>query len=471
MTRGMFTQKQIVVSVPALMRYHFQCKWEMPLMAQQWPFEDSDLGLFLCKLVPFLQKASVGITVLNLCALSVDRYRAVASWSRVQGVGVPMLTAIEIISIWVLSIILAVPEAIGFDMITFEYHNVTRRTCMLYPKSPFMMLMAQQWPFEDSDLGLFLCKLVPFLQKASVGITVLNLCALSVDRYRAVASWSRVQGVGVPMRTAIEIISIWVLSIILAVPEAIGFDMITFEYHNVTRRTCMLYPKSPFMMFYKNVKDWWLFGFYFCMPLACTAVFYTLMTCEMLHNRKGSLRIALTEHLKQRREVAKTVFCLVLIFALCWFPLHLSRILKKMVYRDGDTGRCELLKSTHINVQFPHQDAQRYFGQRAQYVGKLHQSHNGHGTFKTSVVLLISSKSSADNDTCATGVAPSVTLLRGELLINCLLRSSDRQQNFLLPFCMYYSEGAGVAVRPPLTFPCWETVSQSLSSCSELSDL
>ncbi|MGH0136588.1 UNVERIFIED_CONTAM: hypothetical protein FKN15_038700 [Acipenser sinensis] len=95
----------------------------------------------------------------------------------------------------------------------------------------------------------------------------------------------------------------------------------------------------------------------------------------------------------------------------------------------------------------------------------------GHGTFKTSVVLLISSKSSADNDTCATGVAPSVTLLRGELLINCLLRSSDRQQNFLLPFCMYYSEGAGVAVRPPLTFPCWETVSQSLSSCSELSDL
>ncbi|MBN3287195.1 EDNRA protein, partial [Polyodon spathula] len=204
-------------------------------------------------------------------------------------------------------------------------------------------LMAQQWPFEDSGLGLFLCKLVPFLQKASVGITVLNLCALSVDRYRAVASWSRVQGVGVPMLTAIEIFSIWVLSIVLAVPEAIGFDMVTFEYNNVTHRTCMLYPKSSFMMFYKNVKDWWLFGFYFCMPLACTAVFYTLMTCEMLHNRKGSLRIALTEHLKQRREVAKTVFCLVLIFALCWFPLHLSRILKKMVYRDGDTGRCELL--------------------------------------------------------------------------------------------------------------------------------
>lgn len=48
-----------------------------------------------------------------------------------------------------------------------------------------------------------------------------------------------------------------------------------------------------------DVKDWWIFGFYFCVPLACTAIFYTLMTCEMLNHRNGSLRIALTEHLKQ----------------------------------------------------------------------------------------------------------------------------------------------------------------------------
>ncbi|KAL0970592.1 hypothetical protein UPYG_G00244130 [Umbra pygmaea] len=204
-------------------------------------------------------------------------------------------------------------------------------------------LLVGSWPFDDSFMGLFLCKMVPFLQKASVGITVLNLCALSVDRYRAVASWNRVQGVGVPLVTALEIISIWVLSILLAVPEAIGFNMYTSEYRNITIRTCMLRPETPFMQFYQNVKDWWLFGFYFCVPLACTAVFYTLMTCEMLHHRKGSLRIALSEHLKQRREVAKAVFCLVLIFALCWFPLHFSRILKKMIYLPHDAGRCELL--------------------------------------------------------------------------------------------------------------------------------
>ncbi|XP_069574130.1 endothelin receptor type B-like [Brachyistius frenatus] len=204
-------------------------------------------------------------------------------------------------------------------------------------------LLAMQWPFADSSFGLFLCKLFPFLQKASVGITVLNLCALSVDRYRAVASWSRIQGTGVPTVTAVGIVAIWLLSAVLAVPEAVGFDMVTFDYKNVTMTTCMLQPKTAFMTFYRDAKDWWLFGFYFCVPLACSAVFYGLMTCEMLRHQKGSLRISLRHTHTQRREVAKAVFCLVLIFALCWFPLHLSRLLKRTVYESHDAHRCELL--------------------------------------------------------------------------------------------------------------------------------
>ncbi|XP_063048433.1 endothelin receptor type B-like [Engraulis encrasicolus] len=201
-------------------------------------------------------------------------------------------------------------------------------------------LLAEDWPF-----GVGVCKLVPFIQKASVGITVLSLCALSIDRYRAVASWSRIKGIGVPKCTAIEIVLIWILSILLAVPEAVAFDMITMDYKGEHLRICLLHPmqKTHFMKLYKSAKDWWLFSFYFCMPLACTALFYTLMTCEMLRTKNG-MRIALNDHLKQRREVAKTVFCLVLVFALCWLPLHLSRILKLTIYNEDDPNRCELLR-------------------------------------------------------------------------------------------------------------------------------
>lgn len=56
--------------------------------------------------------------------------------------------------------------------------------------------------------------------------------------------------------------------------------------------------------FYRDVKDWWLFGFYFCLPLVCTGIFYTLMSCEMLSKRNG-MRIALNDHMKRVRGAGR----------------------------------------------------------------------------------------------------------------------------------------------------------------------
>lgn len=65
-----------------------------------------------------------------------------ASWSRVQGIGIPLITAIEIVSIWVLSFILAIPEAIGFVMVPFEYRGEQYRTCMLNATTKFMEVLS-----------------------------------------------------------------------------------------------------------------------------------------------------------------------------------------------------------------------------------------------------------------------------------------------------------------------------------------
>ncbi|EOB06900.1 Endothelin B receptor, partial [Anas platyrhynchos] len=198
-------------------------------------------------------------------------------------------------------------------------------------------LLAKDWPF-----GVQVCKLVPFIQKASVGITVLSLCALSIDRVVGKSGtpptgrWPDISQGALPSHSSPE-----PLLLILPIPrkdKAQGW----WKKGQGKGTTLTHTFQAPFLLFYRDVKDWWLFGFYFCLPLVCTGIFYTLMSCEMLSKRNG-MRIALNDHMKRRREVAKTVFCLVVIFALCWLPLHLSHILKKTIYDQTDPNRCKLL--------------------------------------------------------------------------------------------------------------------------------
>lgn len=69
-TMGSYNNKSMLHNVLLFSLEKKRLFFLFQLMAEDWPF-----GVELCKLVPFLQKTSVGITVLSLCALSVDRCR------------------------------------------------------------------------------------------------------------------------------------------------------------------------------------------------------------------------------------------------------------------------------------------------------------------------------------------------------------------------------------------------------------
>lgn len=105
----------------------------------------------------------------------------------------------------------------------------------------FQLLMSR-FPFVDTTFGLILCKLVPFMQKASVGITVLNLCALSVDRWvhpthmLHAASSALTEEAGVfQMQKNVQTISIWVLFVVCCLIINLFFKQVlgnSFLLHN-----------------------------------------------------------------------------------------------------------------------------------------------------------------------------------------------------------------------------------------------
>lgn len=63
----------------------------------------------------------------------VCSYHAVTSWSRVKGMGIPLWKAVEVTLIWLIAVVLAVPEALAFDMFEVLYGGNKLHVCMLHP--------------------------------------------------------------------------------------------------------------------------------------------------------------------------------------------------------------------------------------------------------------------------------------------------------------------------------------------------
>lgn len=71
------------------------------------------------------------------------RYRVVASRNHIKGLGVPKWTAVKLTLIWIISTLLAVPEAVGFNMMAMDYKGKHLRICLLHPtqSSQFMQVL------------------------------------------------------------------------------------------------------------------------------------------------------------------------------------------------------------------------------------------------------------------------------------------------------------------------------------------
>lgn len=87
---------------------------------------------------------------------SLIRYHAVTSWSRVKGMGIPLWKTVEVTLIWLLSVLLAVPEALAFDIMETHYRGQKLRVCLLHPvqTTSFLQVLPHS-PCIQSQIRLY----------------------------------------------------------------------------------------------------------------------------------------------------------------------------------------------------------------------------------------------------------------------------------------------------------------------------
>eukprot|EP00112_Aurelia_sp_Birch-Aquarium-sp1_P019639 Seg49.5 transcript_id=Seg49.5/GoldUCD/mRNA.D3Y31 product="RYamide receptor" protein_id=Seg49.5/GoldUCD/D3Y31 len=175
------------------------------------------------------------------------------------------------------------------------------------------------WP-----MGAFMCVFNYMANYLSVACSILTLTVISLDRFLAILF---------PLKQIITnrllpflIIGIWLTSFAFASPTI--FTQALIKQGDQTY--CMEIWKPPFDEI-NSPKHYTiiLFVFLYAIPLAVMAVLYGAIAVKLWRRTipgNGSTQ-ADEQTIVQKKKVIKMLFCVVLIFAVCWFPVFLMQFL------------------------------------------------------------------------------------------------------------------------------------------------
>ncbi|XP_072499572.1 neuromedin-B receptor [Notamacropus eugenii] len=197
---------------------------------------------------------------------------------------------------------------------------------------------ASRYFFEEWMFGKVGCKLIPAIQLTSVGVSVFTLTALSADRYKAIVNPMDIQTSGAVLWTCLKAIGIWVISVLLAVPEAVFSEVAHISsMDNGSFTACMPYPQTNEL--HPKIHSVMIFLVYFLIPLVIISIYYYHIAKTLIksaHNIPGEYNEHSKKQMETRKRLAKIVLVFVGCFVLCWFPNHVLYMYRSFNYKEID---------------------------------------------------------------------------------------------------------------------------------------
>lgn len=196
------------------------------------------------------------------------------------------------------------------------------------------------------------CRMVPYMEVVSLGLSSFTLCVLGIGRFHAATSSptsdtsdrscdaGRVESC---KSVVLKLMFVWLTALTLASPE-----LFLWESSHLTPvdgrlvDTCIITTSSPLtqllpdslhslLLRYHQMRLWWCFGCYFLLPVLFTVL------CQMASrnvtpspNQKSPLRSHDDAASNQRRALERqrngALLCVCVVYALCTGPEHVAKI-------------------------------------------------------------------------------------------------------------------------------------------------
>lgn len=197
---------------------------------------------------------------------------------------------------------------------------------------------ASRYFFDEWVFGKLGCKLIPAIQLTSVGVSVFTLTALGADRYRAIVNPMDMQTSGVLLWTSLKAVGIWVVSVLLAVPEAVFSEVARIgSLDNSSFTACIPYPQTDEL--HPKIHSVLIFLVYFLIPLVIISIYYYHIAKTLIksaHNLPGEYNEHTKKQMETRKRLAKIVLVFVGCFVFCWFPNHVLYLYRSFNYKEID---------------------------------------------------------------------------------------------------------------------------------------
>ncbi|XP_068459451.1 prosaposin receptor GPR37 [Clinocottus analis] len=186
-------------------------------------------------------------------------------------------------------------------------------------------------------LGDFTCRIVPYLEVASLGVTTFTLCALCIDRFRAATNvqlyyemmenWAS---------TAAKLAVIWVGALLLALPELLIRQLVTEDGDPPDRAApcerCVVristdLPDTLYVLglTYDGARLWWYFGCYFCLPTLFT-ICSSLVTARKIRLAERACVRGGKKQIRLESQMNCAVVALAILYGFCIIPENVCNI-------------------------------------------------------------------------------------------------------------------------------------------------
>ncbi|XP_007578281.1 PREDICTED: prosaposin receptor GPR37L1-like [Poecilia mexicana] len=225
-------------------------------------------------------------------------------------------------------------------------------------------------------LGDITCRLVPYMEIASLGITSFTLCALGIDRFHSATSspQQKARRVERCRSVLLKMLLVWLSALLLSSPEIFLWQLSQAVSPSTGRMvdTCTITPSSPLSLYlpdslhslllrYHQGRMWWCFGCYFCLP-----VLFTIL-CQMATRNVNSDSSSAQkqrnhddransqkrqQHQAVERQLNCTLLALAVVYGICALPEHVCNITLACTHITISEGTAAILELLHHFLLF-----------------------------------------------------------------------------------------------------------------------